>query len=245
MTLNLKNVLVTLVFVALSALQFGCGEDGETSTPAVQLNSSTVVSSTVSSHLHAVSVPFVDVSALPVDGGYQYRSDTAGGHSHVIALSKQQIIDLNNGMQMTLTSSTPSSGAGHAHTWSILGGSVLYDKHCYNCHSNNKRNQTPMNVVFNASQSNAVKAPGSAPLSTSAAATPDPNYTLTSTTPDGAALYAGACASCHGTLASSTKSNRSALQIRAAINAAGTGMSSLSSLTDVQLQAIATALVKL
>jgi mono/diheme cytochrome c family protein len=116
----------------------------------------------------------------------------------VIALSKQQMVDLDNGMQMTLTSSTPSSGASHTHTWSLQGGNVLYDKNCYNCHSNDNRGRNPMNVSFNSSQTNAVKSPGSAPISSTPAAIPDPNYTQTSeTTVNAAAVYAGLCAGCH------------------------------------------------
>jgi mono/diheme cytochrome c family protein len=192
-----------------------------------------------------VNIPFVDVSAAPADAGYQYRSDSVSGHSHVIALSKQQTIDLNNGMQLVLTSSAPSSGAAHTHIWTIQGGGVLYEKNCYNCHSNAKRGQDPMNVQFNSSQILAVKSPATAPLSTSQAAIPDPAYVPGSTPLDGAALYAGACAGCHNPLATSTKTNRTAVQIRAAINNnAVTGMGGLSTLSDAQLQAIATALVK-
>lgn len=100
-----------------------------------------------------------------------------------------------------------------------------------------------MNVDFNASQTSAVKSPESAPLSTAAPAIPDPNYQSTTTALDGAALYAGACASCHGTLASTTKANRTAAQISASITSVGS-MNSLSTLTPAQVQAIATALVK-
>ena len=242
MSRNLKTILVAIAIAAVAAMQYGCGNDG-TSKPDVKLTASQVASSTDSGHLHSVSIPFIDVSAEPPDSGYQYRSDTINGHSHVIALSRQQMIDLNNGMQLTLTSSTPSSGAAHTHTWSIQGGSVLYDKNCYNCHSDDKRNKSPMNVVFNASQISAVKSPGSAPVSTAAPATPDPNYQSATTALDGAALYAGACASCHGALASTTKANRTAAQISAAITSVGS-MNSLSTLTPAQVQAIATALVK-
>ena len=226
-----------------TALLSGCGEGGETNAPAVKLTTSSVASSTDSAHQHSVSIPFSDVSASPSAGGYQYRSDSAGGHSHVIALSQQQMVDLNNGLQLTLTSSAPSSGVSHTHTWSIQGGSVLYEKNCYNCHSNDKRGQNPMNVSFNASQTSAVRSPGTAPVSTAAAATPDPNYTPGSVAPDGVALYASQCAGCHNPLATSTKSNRTAAQIRTAINNIGQ-MNSLGALTDAQLQAIATALVK-
>ena len=239
---NLNYALAALIVVALSAMQSGCGDD-ETNSPAVKLTTSTVASATDSGHLHSVSIPFVDVSAAPVTSGYQYRSDTVSGHSHVIALSQQQMIDLNNGMQLTLTSSTPSSGASHTHTWSIQGGSVLYEKNCYICHSDDKRGQNPMNVSFNVSQTIAVKSPGSAPQSTAAAAIPDPNYAASSTAPDGVALYAGACAGCHNPLATTTKPNRTAAQIRTAITSVGQ-MNSLGALTDTQLQAIAAALVK-
>jgi mono/diheme cytochrome c family protein len=58
---------------------------------------------------------------------------------------------------------------------------------------------------------------------------------------DGAALYTQYCASCHGALASSSKTGRTAAQISAAISSVG-AMSSLSSLTSAQIQAIATAL---
>lgn len=59
---------------------------------------------------------------------------------------------------------------------------------------------------------------------------------------DGASLYANNCAACHGTLASSSKLNRSAIQIQAAIDANNGGMGALTSLTPTNVQAIADAL---
>jgi mono/diheme cytochrome c family protein len=198
MTHNLKKVLVFFVVAALSTMQFGCGDD-ETNAPAVKLTASTVSSSATNAHQHNVSIPFVDISAAPVAGGYQYRSDTVNGHSHVIALSQLQVVDLNNGMQLTLVSSVPNLGTSHTHTWGLQGGSVLYEMNCYNCHSNDKRGQNPMNVSFNASQTSAVKSPGTQPTSTSPAAIPDPNYvpSTTSTLVDAVSLYASRCAGCH------------------------------------------------
>jgi mono/diheme cytochrome c family protein len=97
---------------------------------------------------------------------------------------------------------------------------------------------------FAASQNSAIQSPASAPVSSAASVTPDPNFTPpTSVTLDGVALYAGACASCHGPLATSTKLNRTAQNISDAIIAVPR-MNSLSSLTPAQIQAIATALVK-
>jgi len=244
MTQNVKNSLASIIVIALSAMQFACG-GGETNAPAVKLTASSVASTTDSGHAHNVSIPFIDVSATPAAAGYQYRTDTVSGHSHVIALSSQQMSDLSNGMQLTLVSSAPSSGAPHTHTWSIQGGSVLYEKNCYNCHSNDKRNNNPMNVVLNASQASALRSPGSAPLSTAVPAIPDPAYIPGAVALDGAALYAGACAGCHGPLATTTKGNRTAQNIKDAIsNNSVTGMGGLGSLTDAQLQAIAAALVK-
>jgi len=65
--------------------------------------------------------------------------------------------------------------------------------------------------------------------------------TSTSNNPEGAALYAGNCAGCHNSLASTTKRGRTVAQIQNAINTVP-GMSSLSSLGAGQIQAIAAAL---
>ena len=59
--------------------------------------------------------------------------------------------------------------------------------------------------------------------------------------PDGATLYADNCAACHGALASSAKAGATADQIQNAISTVG-AMSSLSSLTSADIQAIADAL---
>ncbi len=59
---------------------------------------------------------------------------------------------------------------------------------------------------------------------------------------DGATLYSQNCAGCHGTLASSAKSGRTAAQIRAAIVANTGGMGFMSGLSDFQLQLISGAL---
>ena len=246
MRAEVKKFLIALTFIAYAALLSACGES-ETNPPAVPLTASSVASQTANGHTHTVSIPFIDVSASPAGSIFQYRTSDTGGHSHVIALSGRQIIDLYNGMQLIITSSAPSSGTNHTHTWNLQGGSVLYEKFCYNCHSNDKRNHTPMNVSFIASQINAVINPGGAPVSTSSAAVPDSAYTPSTTAIplDGAALYASNCASvsCHNSLASTTKPNRTAAQIRNAINSVGS-MIGLGALTDAQLQAIAAALVR-
>lgn len=232
-----KCITVSTAIMAMSALLSGCGEEREDNVPAVKLIASAVVSDLASGHGHNVTIPFTDISGTPSATLFQYRSSDNTGHSHVIALSDQQMIDLNNGMRLTVTSSAQSSGTAHTHVWNIVGGTVLYDMHCYNCHTNDKRGHTPMNVTFTASQSSAVISPNGAPLSASPAATPDPLFTPpVETSLDGAFLYGKYCASCHGALASSTKANRSATQIKQAMGNMG--------LSDAQLQAIATALIR-
>lgn len=239
-----RKVAVLLSLVSITALLSGCGES-ESNAPAVKLTASTVTSQTdATSHTHTVTIPFVDISASPADATYQYRSDITNNHSHVIALSRQQMIDIYNGMQVTLTSSSPDAGTDHTHTWFIRGGDMLYDKFCYNCHSNGKRGHNPMNVSFNASQTSAEKNPGGAPFSTSPAATPDPNYMpSTAISLDGTYLYAALCESCHGVLVMSEKQNSSFSQIKTAIANNSGGMGSLGTLTDPQLEAIAAALI--
>lgn len=59
---------------------------------------------------------------------------------------------------------------------------------------------------------------------------------------DGAALYASNCAGCHGPLASSAKAGATAARTQTAINGNVGGMGYLSTLTSVQVSAIATAL---
>lgn len=58
----------------------------------------------------------------------------------------------------------------------------------------------------------------------------------------GPALYGSYCAGCHGSLANSTKKNRTAAQTQAAINANAGGMGALKTLTAAQVQMIAAAL---
>jgi hypothetical protein len=242
----LKVLILSAAAIIMTTMITGCGETGD-NIPAVKLTASAIVSDLSNGHGHNVEMPFPDISSVPAADLFQYRSSDNTGHSHVIALSRQQMIDLNNGMRLTVISSTSSSGTAHTHIWNLLGGSVLYDKYCYNCHTNDKRSQDqnrmnaglrPLSV---ASQINAIINPVAAPLSTSTAAIPDPLFTPSL---DGQALYTSNCSGCHGALASSSKLNKSFVQIKSAITSNTGGMASLGALTDAQIQAIATALIK-
>jgi mono/diheme cytochrome c family protein len=60
--------------------------------------------------------------------------------------------------------------------------------------------------------------------------------------PDGAALYAGNCAGCHGALTSSTKIGADTTRIQNSITGNSGGMGYLATLTQTEIQAIATAM---
>jgi mono/diheme cytochrome c family protein len=236
----LRAIVVFTVAISVTTVLAGCGENKEENVPAVKLTASDIASQAdASTHTHIISIPFADISGSPAIDVYQYRSEITNNHSHVIALSKQQMIDLNDGMRVTLTSSIPNTSTPHTHNWNLQGGSMLYDKNCFNCHSNDKRGRSPMNVVFTPSQTGAIISPSTAPVSPLANATaiPDPNYiSATETSLDGVYLYGKYCSGCHGPLATSTKLNKTAAQIKLAMGNMG--------LSDAQIHTIATALVK-
>lgn len=187
MKFSLKR-MVSVAFLAFALVNLvGCGEG--TNTPSTPLTASTVSSNPptnlVDSHTHSVSIPFSDLG-----GGktVNYRSSVTSGHSHVIALSAGQLADLYNGLRVQVVS-TPAAD-GHTHLWNILGGQIVYESICYNCHSNDKRGVSQMNSSQPPlqSQKNALQSPPTQPLSSAVSATPDPNFgttaqTLTITTP--------------------------------------------------------------
>jgi mono/diheme cytochrome c family protein len=134
----------------------------------------------------------------------------------------------------TPPSSTPSDGA------------VLYASWCGSCHgslaTSSKRGRTASQIqsaISSVSQMRSLSSLTATQVQSIATA-----LGTTSTTPpatDGATLYASYCSGCHGALASSTKGGRTAAQIQAAIGSQS-AMSSLSSLTATQVQAVADAL---
>ena len=242
MIITLKSSIVLVAIIVMSSFLSGCGSENETNVPAVKLTASAVVSEpSTDGHGHNVEIPFTDIDLasnadFTATTPFQYRSSDNTGHSHVIALSKLQMIDLYNGMIVQLTSSLQNS---HIHIWNLQGGKVLYDKHCYNCHTNDMRDRNPMNVTFNAGQIGAVKNPGGAEASPPAnsTATPDPAFMpAAEVSLDAIFLYGKYCAGCHGQLATTLKANRTAAQIKLGMGNMG--------LSDAQLQAIAAALIK-
>lgn len=234
--------LVSGLLVLLTAMIAGCGErgdDDDINRPSVPATSTKVLSSSVNGHQHSVVIPFTDLGS-PVQVNYTSSQDS--GHGHVVALSARQLTDLNAGMRIIVTSAAAADG--HTHAWEFLGGIVLYDSICYNCHSDDKRGASgmPGTNYTTQTQNSALANPNAAPLSVAPAADPNSIPAPDTGAVDGSSLYAAKCAACHSPLAVSTKRGRSASQIRNAINTPSTGMGSLGSLTDAQIQAIAIAL---
>ena len=225
--------IMTLTLLGLA----GCGEGDEgTTASGVVLTASSVTSTMVNGHNHSVSLPFSDLGASAT---VNYRSDATSGHSHVIALSAQQLGDLYTGKQVKVTSTLAADG--HSHEWLFQGGNLVYESICFNCHTNSKRGTSGMaGRPPLASQVSALVSPSGQPFSTATPAVPDPNFNPSAVVVTGASLYGGNCASCHGLLASSTKRGRSAAQITSAIGSVS-DMKSIS-LSATQIQAIADAL---
>jgi hypothetical protein len=160
---NLK-ILITVVSMAVAIAIFGGCK------PAGQLTASEVTSASTKGHTHMVSIPFADLATkVQVD----YLSSSTSGHTHGIAMSAQQMRDLNTGMRVRVTSSAAPDG--HTHTWEIMGGNIIYESKCYYCHKDGQRGAPGMpgkNYTPLALQRAALANPATAPLSTSPAPTP-------------------------------------------------------------------------
>ncbi len=129
-----------------------------------------------------------------------------------------------------------------------LDRAALYASYCQGCHnplaSSTKHGRTADQIKNSISTVSAMKSLSSLnsaqlqaiAIALGASQTPIPSVIL-----DGASLYAGNCAGCHSSLASTVKPGRTAAQIQNAISAVSS-MNSLSSLSSAQIQAIAAAL---
>ncbi len=200
----------------------------------------------------------------PTDGPTLYANNCAACHNPLATSTKlnrtatqiQAAITANAGNVMgTLSTLTPTQVQAIATalvstTPPPTDGPTLYANNCASCH-NPLATSTKLNRTATQIQS-AINANAGGVMGTLSGLTSTQVQAiaaaLVSTTPppptDGPTLYASNCAACHNPLATSTKLNRTATQIQAAITAnAGGVMGTLSNLTPTQVQAIATALV--
>jgi mono/diheme cytochrome c family protein len=133
-----------------------------------------------------------------------------------------------------------------------IDGAALYDNNCSSCHgslSTSSKLGATAEMIQDAIQNDTggmgslskltaldIQAIAQA-LATGTTTTPPPPPPTT----DGASLYATYCASCHGSLSTSSKQDKTAAQITSAISSVSS-MRSLSNLTADQIAAIAAAL---
>lgn len=200
-------------------------------------------------------VPFLDTSSGSTsDTSSGSTSDTTSGTSG-------STTDQTSGTSGSTTTTQPTT----------IDGATLYANDCAGCHgalaSSSVAGATASNIQnaintvgamssFSSLSSDQIQALADAlasststtPTSGTSGSTTDTSSgsgsTTTSNPPatiDGATLYTNDCASCHGALSSSSVSGATATQIQNAINSVG-AMSSFSSLSSDEIQAIANAL---
>jgi mono/diheme cytochrome c family protein/chitodextrinase len=201
---------------------------------------------------------------IELDGPTLYTSNCASCHGPLASSSKlnrsaaqiQAAIDANTGGMGAFSSLTPEQVQAIADALVNVSpppaptdGPTLYANNCAGCHgplaTSSKLNKTASQIqaAINANTGGMGGLSGLTPTQVQAIA--DALVTTTPPPPpptDGPTLYANNCAACHGPLASSSKLNRTAAQITAAINANTGGMGGLT-LTTTEIQAIANALV--
>lgn len=125
-----KNVFIlSLICFSLCILSLGCGDDtviqSPTPTPTVVLptvtptsipqSGITVKSTTVSGHAHDVFLILSDLST-PSAIGVTYTASTVNEHNHIVTLTKDELTNIYNGLEVSLVSSVIN---GHSHYWTF------------------------------------------------------------------------------------------------------------------------------
>ncbi|WP_020677121.1 c-type cytochrome [Geopsychrobacter electrodiphilus] len=169
---------------------------------------------------------------------------SANGQIDPTLIAAGMVAAANNMMTATLTQNHTSQG----YTPPSLIGESLYANYCATCHGALAVTAKPgrsaaaiQSAINNIGAMSSLSSLTSTQIQAIANALPAAPVVGPGTPPDGTALYGTNCASCHGSLATTTKPGRSAAAIQSAINNVG-AMGSLSSLTSAQIQAIASVL---
>jgi mono/diheme cytochrome c family protein len=151
-----------------------------------------------------------------------------------------------------ITPDNPATGTNSSQntgTSASTDGATLYANNCAGCHgalaSSAKLGASVTQIQNGISSVSGMKSLSSLTVAQiqaiSDALNGNTTSTSTSTSSDGATLYANNCAGCHGVLASSAKLGATLNRIQNAISSVS-NMNSLSKLTTAQVQAIADAL---
>jgi hypothetical protein len=100
-------------FAVLTLTVLGCG--GGDDPPDFQCTAGLAsTSSNVAEHVHRLCVPYADLESPP-QAGQTYMTSTDGNHIHLVTLTFQQLTQIGQGMEVTVTSSI-NSGHSHDHT---------------------------------------------------------------------------------------------------------------------------------
>jgi hypothetical protein len=124
----LTQATVTLLLVPLtecassSPPAASTGDDGGASPDAAACDGVHTTSSNVSEHTHTLCVPQSDLSSPPGQGATYTSSSSLDplndeNHTHTITLSAQQLLSIETGAQVVVTSSVSDS---HTHQFAIV-----------------------------------------------------------------------------------------------------------------------------
>jgi hypothetical protein len=122
-----KHFLGTLFVLPFGIFLVHCSSDSDAKTSSSDPNAPAApptqsggmdvyTSSTVSSHSHTFSLDDTAISAPPTDG-VSGDSSVAGGHSHTVEISMDQLQQVSTGSSVQVTS---GNAGGHTHVFTFV-----------------------------------------------------------------------------------------------------------------------------
>lgn len=118
MKMNRREFLRTFgtAMVAAPATLYLTGCGGDDSAAPASVDGFSIQSTVVNGHSHNVVVKNADLASPPA-AGVRYTSDGLG-HTHMITLTQQQLVDINEGRAVSVDSDADNTG--HSHAWNII-----------------------------------------------------------------------------------------------------------------------------
>lgn len=128
---NIKNLIFCIAFVLLTAILIGCGNSGSGSsnnpganpTPSPVLGPYVFTYSTTDddSHNHVIRM-YSTALDEPPSMSWSDTSTTVSNHAHAYSVAKTQLISINSGNPVTITTQSavnPATGNSHTHNGTI------------------------------------------------------------------------------------------------------------------------------
>ncbi len=116
--MSTRRILAVISGAAFLALLMagvtGCGS----STTPPPGTSHTFTSATVNSHMHTVVIDKADVQTPPA-AGLTETTSSSSGHTHTFDMTQAQLMTVNGGTAVTITTGTATVGGVHAHDFII------------------------------------------------------------------------------------------------------------------------------